>query len=196
MAWHPTLIECKYQLGLLLLEECRFEEALPFANYIIEHLRSYKFAYHLKARALVGLKRLDETLNVYDDVIILAPNFSDAHIGRLNVIFKLVQEREHERSAWVKRFVEAYDLALELGAKWGDKVDDDVRKLFETEKRASDDLQVFALPISDTVDQNALFQKLRFVIAALICFAEKLGSVSKIDELQSRMKIIDGPRIP
>ena len=208
MAWHPTLIECKYQLGLLLLEECRFEEALPFANYIIEHLRSYKFAYHLKARALVGLKRLDETLNVYDDVIILAPNFSDAHIGRLNVIFKLVQERENERPAWVERFLVVYDFALKTDVKAGDKVDVDVRKLFEVEKRAHNDLHVAALPTSGTVDQNALLQELHDQMATMICFAKKRDTKlddqvaamicfakkrdAKIDELQSGIKTIDG----
>ena len=75
------------------------------------------------------MKRINEALNVYVEVITLAPNFSDAHMGRLYVIFKLVQEREHERSTWVKRFVEAYDLALEVDVKLGDKVDDDVREL-------------------------------------------------------------------
>ena len=98
VAWHPTLIDCKYRLGLLLLEKDLFKEALPFADYIIQNLPKYKFAYHLKARALVGLKRLEEALNVYDHVIILAPNYGDAHIGRLNVIFKLAQKREDKRT--------------------------------------------------------------------------------------------------
>ena len=44
VAWHPTLISCKYQLGLLLLEKDLFKEALPFSNYIIQHLPKYKFA--------------------------------------------------------------------------------------------------------------------------------------------------------
>ena len=193
VAWHPSLIYCKYQLGLLLLTKDLFKEVLPFANYTIQHLPKYKFAYHLKARALVGLKKLEEALNIYDHVIILAPNYGDAHIGRLNVIFKLAQEREDERPAWVKRFLEAYESALEVDVKLVDKVDDDVHELFEAEKRARDDLQVVALPISGMVDQAALLQQLCVILNEFKSDFKKLYAKndelqSKNDELQSKMK--------
>jgi hypothetical protein len=132
----------------------------------------------------VGLKRINEALNVYVEVITLAPNFSDAHMGRLYVIFKLVQEREHETSTWVKRFVEAYDLAFEVDVKLGDKVDDDVRELFEAEKRASDDLQFLALPISGAVDPDALLQQLCGILNEFKSDFKKLHA--KNDELQCK----------
>ena len=134
----------------------------------------------------MGLKRINEALNVYVEVITLAPNFSDAHMGRLYVIFKLVQEREHETSTWVKRFVEAYDLAFEVDVKLGDKVDDDVRELFEAEKRASDDLQFLALPISGAVDPDALLQQLH-VCGILNEFKSAFKKLrAKNDELQCK----------
>ena len=99
-----TLIEYKYHLGLLLLEKDLFKEASPFADYIIQHLPKYKSGYHLKARALVELKRLDEALNVYDDVITLAPNYVDLHAGRLDVISVLIDRQERARQDNSQRF--------------------------------------------------------------------------------------------
>jgi tetratricopeptide (TPR) repeat protein len=124
--YHPILIYCKYQLGLLLLEEGRFGEAVPFADYVIQHLPKYKFAYHLKARALVGLERLDEALTVYDDVITPAPNYGDAHVGRLNVVSALIDRRE---KADMQMFYEYYQTALKADPGVIDSVDEEVTKL-------------------------------------------------------------------
>jgi tetratricopeptide (TPR) repeat protein len=89
VAWHPSLIQCKFELCLLFVEERRFHEALPYANYIIHHLSNYKWAYNLKARALTGLGKLTEALDIYKKVLSLAPNDSDAHIGRLALLVKM-----------------------------------------------------------------------------------------------------------
>ena len=67
--------------------------------------------------------------------------------------FKPVQEKEDQRLAWVvraqrlawvERFLKAYDFALEVDVEVGDRVDVDIRKLFESEIQASDDSQVVA----------------------------------------------------
>jgi tetratricopeptide (TPR) repeat protein len=163
VAWHPSLIQCKYELGVLLAEECRFHEALAYATYIINHLPNYKWAYDLKARALTGLGNISEALKIYDEVVLLAPNYSDAHIGRLNVILKL----DNVASEAEKLFSEAYKEALAVDTNVGDKVDDEVRELYETESRRNNDVQVPTLPTSDTKDQNALFQQLSDQLSAM-----------------------------
>jgi tetratricopeptide (TPR) repeat protein len=168
VAWHPSLIQCKYELGVLLVEECRFHEALAYATYIIDHLSNYKWAYDLKARALIGLGNLSEALEIYDEVVLLAPNYSDAHIGRLNVILKLVNgASEAQKLVLVKLFLEAYKEALAVDTNVGDKVDDEVRELYETERRRNIDVQVPALPTPGTKDQNALVQQLSDQLSAM-----------------------------
>ena len=142
---------------MLLVEECRFHEALAYATYIIDHLPNYKWAYDLKARALTGLGNLSEALKIYSEVVLLAPNYSDAHIGRLNVILK---QLVHGASEAQKLFLVTYKEALAVDTNVGDKVDDEVRELYETENRRNYDVQDPTLPTPDTKDQNALVQQL------------------------------------
>jgi hypothetical protein len=79
------------------------------------------------------LGKLTEALDIYKEVGSLAPNYSDAHIGRLALLNKLVQERQEKRSFWVEQFLVAYELAVKADPEVGDKVDDDVRRLFKRE---------------------------------------------------------------
>jgi tetratricopeptide (TPR) repeat protein len=139
---------------LLFIEERRFHEALPYANYIIYHLSNYKPAYNLKAQALTGLGKLTEALDIYKKVLSLAPNYSDAHVGRLALLVKLVQEREDNISVWVEQFLVAYELAVKADPEVGDKVDDEVRRLFQTESRRDNERHVSAaqLPAPDVID--------------------------------------------
>ena len=77
-------------------------------------------------------------------------------------------------------------MVLEVDVKLGDKVDVDVRKLFEAEKRSSNDLQVVALPASGAVDPDAHFHKLHDVISTLIRVVE--DTKSNTNELKSEIK--------
>ena len=168
VAWHPSMIDCKYHLGLLHLEEGRFEEAFPFANYIIQHLRQYKFAYHLKARALVELERLDESLGVYDEVIVLAPNYGDAHVSRLKLRSVLIDRQERARQDNILRFLEDYQTALEVDPGVVDSADEEVKKRFEMEWRREDSCELeireaAETPTVDILDRETLSLK-------LVCF--------------------------
>jgi aconitase B len=69
-------------------------------------------------------------------------------------------------------------------------VDDDIRELFEVEKRTSDDLQVVALPTSGTVDQDAHNFLVSQQLAALVSLIGE--QTARIDELQSMVIKIDG----
>jgi tetratricopeptide (TPR) repeat protein len=163
VAWYPSLIQCKYELGVLLVEECRCHEALPYATYIINHLFNYKWAYDLKARALTGLGKLPAALNIYDEVLLLAPNYCDAHIGRLALLSKLVQDqREEERAVGVERFLVAYKSAGKIDPKMSDKVDDEVRRLFQMESHQDIEMQSVAtrLPEPHVIDLQTCIQKL------------------------------------
>ena len=164
VAWYPSLIKCKYKSGVLLVEECRFHEALAYATYIIDHLPGYKWAYDLEARALAGLGNLSEALKIYKEVLLLAPNYSNAHIGRLNVILK---QLVHGASEAQKLFLEAYKEALAVDTNVGDKVDNIVRELYETESRCNNDVQYPTLPTPDTKEHNALIQQLSNQLSAM-----------------------------
>ena len=69
-------------------------------------------------------------------------------------------------------------------------MDDDIRELFEVEKRTSDDLQVVALPTSGTVDQDAHNFLVSQQLAALVSLTGE--QTAMIDELQSMETKIDG----
>ena len=143
---------------MLLVEECRFHEALAYATYIVDHLPNYKWTYDLKARALAGLENLSEALKSYNEVLLLAPNYSDAHIGRLNVIWKQLVNGASEAE---NLFLVAYKEACAVDTTVGDEVDDEVRdELYETKSRRNNDVQVPTEPTPDTKDQNALFLQL------------------------------------
>jgi tetratricopeptide (TPR) repeat protein len=163
LARHRNLIECKYQWGILLLEKDLFKEALPFANYIIQHLPSFKFAYLLKARALVGLERLEEALNGCDGVIALAPNYADAHLGRLKLRSVLIDKQDRARQNLIQRFLEDYETARQADPGVVDSVDEEVKQRFEREYRREnrDPVQTPAVEIQNQESLRTLMKEIQ-----------------------------------
>merc|ERR1712038_2057200 len=66
---HIDVIECKYELGNVALAQKKWTDAINYANYILENSPKYKFAYLLKAKALMEIDELDDAKQVCEDGI-------------------------------------------------------------------------------------------------------------------------------
>ena len=83
VAFHPLLAICRYNLGEMLAGFKEYEEARKLATDILDVLPDYKWAYLLLGRALIGLGRIPEAIDSYDEAISRSPNFGDAHATKV-----------------------------------------------------------------------------------------------------------------
>ena len=73
------LLNCKYYIAIIALENKRYQEALVYANFIIEHKPMYKFALLLKAKVLKVMGRINQAQRVCKRLIEIDGNHQDAH---------------------------------------------------------------------------------------------------------------------
>ncbi len=101
-------VDALYQIGRGFYQERRFDEALQWFGRVIEKApeghASVRDAFSFKASALARLKRTDEAVAAYQDVINRFPDAPDAERPYLNIIDALRDAgRDTEAILWVDK---------------------------------------------------------------------------------------------
>ena len=160
---HPYLICCTYYVARLAIAKQRLEQALTHAAYLIDSLPDFKWSYELKGHALRKLERYEEALHAYDDAISVAPNFADAHLGRLRVFSLLSEEMKDTPSASAsleQRIALACNLLLSIEFEKEDDADKNVHRHFDIVTRRETP-RLFAMPLPEVkvVEKSVFLQK-------------------------------------
>lgn len=78
-----------FSLGLSLVEQCRYGEALAAYNHAIALDERYALAWLHRGNVLVLLERSAEALAAYDRAIALSPTYAPAHFNRAQILRSL-----------------------------------------------------------------------------------------------------------
>ena len=85
----PQHFDAKHLLGVVYLQNCRYEEALQNIQEALAIKPDNAAAYSNLGRVLHESKRWDEAVTSYDQAIRLQPNFAEAHYNKGNALREL-----------------------------------------------------------------------------------------------------------
>ena len=106
---HPDDADIQTDMGTILLELERYDEALECFDKVIEMKTNYGWAYYCRWIALTELKRYGEALECVDRIIEMDPDDTGMFFDKGATLFEL--GRHNEAFKWIERAIdrEPYD---------------------------------------------------------------------------------------
>ena len=185
-AFHPLLAICRYNLGETLASVKEYEEARELATDILDVLPDYKWAYLLLGRALIGLGRIPEAIDSYDEAISRSPNFGDAHAAKLEaeVALRLSQtpgeEGKEEGKADLDLIIEeTFIAALSSHPDKADPVDEFLNRKLSSRESTMANLK----PAEEITTNSGIFQAAEKVLACM----EEVAHLKKLNQRMTKV---------